>query len=271
MRQLTPSDSDPKGKIMRRLQCALLVAAIATGFASVAAAADMPIKASPLWSAPATGPLWEGIYVGVNLGDANARSTWCTDAVIAGNCETGPTDVVTGSPRGLVGGGQFGDRWQWGNVVVGLEGMYDALSITTTGISPVVAGETLATKFTGLYSATGEIGLAFDRLLAYGKGGWAGTELKLQAQSVAAGGSLVAPPAFVDGWTLGGGLEYQLMPHIILGVEYDYYRFNPTNIINVTNSAGALITCAFCNFGSSTHLQTILGRISFQAGPAPAF
>ena len=36
------------GLIMRRLQCALLAAAAAIGFASIASAADMPVKARPM-------------------------------------------------------------------------------------------------------------------------------------------------------------------------------------------------------------------------------
>src|ERR1700739_1872568 len=130
-RRLTPSNSCPQGKIMRRLQCALFAALAVISSASIASGADMPTKAPPVWAAPTTGPLWEGIYVGANVGDAWSHSTWCTDAT-AINCETAtPADIATGTPRGLVGGGQFGDRWQWGNAVVGLEGVLDGLWVST--------------------------------------------------------------------------------------------------------------------------------------------
>jgi hypothetical protein len=33
---------------------------------------------------------------------------------------------------------------------------------------------------------------------------------------------------------------------------------------------GCAIVCEFCNFGQ-TNIQTIMGRISLQAGPPPAF
>jgi outer membrane immunogenic protein len=268
IRRLTPSNSHPQGEIMRRLQCALFATLAVIGCASIASAADMPVKAPPIWAAPATGPLWEGIYVGVNGGEAWGRSSWCTDNLVT-NCAAGPaTDVSRSSANGIVGGAQFGDRWQTGNIVYGLEGMLDGMNISKTIADPLFAGQTLTTKFTGVMSATGQAGLAFDRFLAYGKGGWALTELKLQAGDPA---GTVTGTKYADGWTVGGGLEYQVMPHIILGVEYDYYRFTPGNITNLTNSAGTTVSCAFCNFGSSTNLQTVLARLSIQAGPAPAF
>jgi outer membrane immunogenic protein len=268
-RRLTPSNSYPQGKIMRRIQCALLAALAVIGCGSIASAADMPVKAPPLWAAPATGPLWEGIYVGVNGGEAWGRSSWCTDNIVT-NCAAGPaTDVMHASANGAVGGAQFGDRWQTGNIVYGFEGMLDGMNISKTNADPLFAAQTLTTKFTGVMSATGQAGLAFDRLLMYGKSGWAMTELKLKAND--AGATLTGPTKYADGWTVGGGLEYQVMPHIIVGVEYDYYRFSPGNITNVTNAAGTTISCAFCNFGSSTNLQTVLARLSIQAGPAPTF
>jgi outer membrane immunogenic protein len=268
IRRLTPSNSHPQGEIMRRLQCALFATLAVIGCASIASAADMPVKAPPLWAAPATGPLWEGIYVGVNGGDAWGHTTWCTDNIVT-NCAVGPgTDKTHASASGIVGGAQFGDRWQTGNVVYGLEGMLDGMNISKTVADPLIVGQSLTTKFTGVMSATGQVGLAFDRFLAYGKGGWALTELKLQAGDPA---GTVTGTKYADGWTVGGGLEYQVMPHIIVGVEYDYYRFTPGNMTNLTNSAGATIPCAFCNFGSSTNLQTVLARISLQAGPVPTF
>jgi len=253
---------------MRRLQCALFVAVAAIGSASIASAADLPVKAPPVFAAPVTGPLWEGLYIGANVGDTWSHSSWCTDAQTVNCGSAHPTDTITGTPRGLVGGGQFGDRWQWGNVVVGLEGMIDGLTMSTTQAGPPgFAGQTLTTKFSGLSSATAQVGLAFDRFLAYGKGGWALTDEKLAVTTPA--GNLIATE-YVAGWTAGGGLEYQLMPHLIVGVEYDYYRFTPNQLTNITSGAGNVIGCGACNFGSSTNMQTLLGRISFQAGPMPS-
>lgn len=234
-----------------------------------AVAADLPVKmSSPVAVPPETGPLWEGIYVGANVGEDWGRSSWCTDENVVNCGAAAPTGIAHASPAGIVGGAQFGDRWQWGNVVVGLEGMLDGLNISTTQADPAITRQTLTTKFSGLTSATGQVGLAFDRLLAYGKGGWALTDLKLEANDP--GVSTLDASEFASGWTIGGGLEYQVVPHLIVGIEYDYYRFAPKNITGLTDSAGVTVPCSFCNFGSSTTMQTLLARISLQAGPMPA-
>jgi len=235
--------------------------------AGIANAADLPVKAYSPVPPPVTGPLWEGIYMGGNIGNAWGKASWCTEEN-AFSCEVaGPHDVTSASPNGLVGGGQFGDRWQFGNVVFGLEGLYDGLNVTTTKPGFGAVGETLRTKFTGLFSATGQLGLAVDRLLFYGKGGWASTDLKLQVNEP---GAVLNGSNWIDGWTVGGGIEYQIVPHLIVGVEYDYYKFAPGNLTNISDSTGTAIACSFCNFGSSVTLQTVMARLSYQAGPPPA-
>src|SRR5450755_623710 len=53
------------GLFMRRFGCAAFAAIALIGFASIASAADMPIKAPPVVAAPFS---WTGPYVGVNVG-----------------------------------------------------------------------------------------------------------------------------------------------------------------------------------------------------------
>jgi outer membrane immunogenic protein len=261
--------TEKSGVTMRRILLgALFVSAITAGALHSAAAADLPVKAAGVVLPPITGPLWEGIYVGGNIGGAWTNTTWCTDAIVT-SCGTGaPIDVISQSPKGLIGGGQFGDRWQWGNVVAGLEATLDGVDASVTSADPVFPSTTRTTRFTGLYTFTGQAGWAFDRLLVYGKGGWASTRLSFQANTGVAGPNLTASN-FTDGWTAGAGVEYQVIPHLIVGVEYDYYRFDAKNLGGVVNSAGVTIPCAFCNFGSSTTMQTVLARISIQSGPIP--
>jgi outer membrane immunogenic protein len=235
---------------------------------SIANAADMPVKSSPaVASTLEPGPLWEGIYMGANIGGAWGKSDWCTDTTVI-TCETGaPTSVAKMSPSGLLGGGQFGDRWQWGNVVFGLEGMIDA-SAFGQSVKDSVNGAA-KTSFDGIMSVTGSLGYAVDRVHVYGKGGWALTDLKLEAAPPGTANA-ISSNEYTPGWTAGAGIEYMLIPHLIVGVEYDYYRFQPGNIINVTNLSGTSVPCAFCNFGN-TSVQTVMGRLSIQAGPPPSW
>lgn len=235
-----------------------------------AVAADLPLKAPPPPPPPAWS--WTGFYLGGNIGGAWGQSSWCTDATFTNCAGAAPFDIISQSPTGLVGGGQFGFRWQFdNNIVVGVEGMFDKLYVSTTSPSCLSvgagcgghfdAGRTRTTTFNDLTSATGQIGYAWDRALLFVKGGWAGTQLGLDALNT--GGADLNAAEVADGWTVGVGLDYMLLPMASIGVQYNYYQFNPGNIVNVKNSGGVLISCAFCNFGN-TSVQTVTATLNFK-------
>jgi outer membrane immunogenic protein len=246
-----------------------MVAAVAP--LNSADAADMAVKA-PTTFGPAPIPLWDGLYIGANIGDARSSTSWCTDATVLTGCGGGaPTDQVSMKASGLVAGGQVGYRLMFGNFMIGPEAMLDGLQIHSTvadtAILPGFPGRNRTTTFSGIQSVTANAGFAFDRFLAYGKGGWALTHVSFDAVDTAAGGFDLKGNEYVQGWTAGGGLEYTLPAGgWSIGVEYDYYRFNPGNMINLTNSGGVGIACGFCNFGGQTNVQTILARLNLRIG-----
>jgi outer membrane immunogenic protein len=246
---------------------ALSIVAAATPL-SFADAADMAVKA-PLTAGPAPIGLWDGLFIGGNVGGAWSRTSWCTDATVLGGCGAPPADQVSMKATGAVGGGQVGYRFMFGNFMIGPEAMLDAMTLysTITDTNPAVgAGRTRTTTFSGISSVTGDAGFAFDRFLAYGKGGWAITHVSFDASSAADGD--LKGNEFVQGWTAGGGLEYTLPSGWSIGVEYDYYRFNPGNMINMVNNNGGL-PCGICNFGNQTNVQTIMARLNVRVGAMP--
>lgn len=244
---------------MKKVVFAATIAAFA---AAPAFAADMAVKAPPISSSVA--PTWTGFYFGGNLGGAWAHTNWCTDATIT-SCFTAPFDVISESGSSVVGGGQIGYRWQSSNYVLGIEAMFDGLNINKLQSDPnVAAGRTRTTTFNDLASVTGQIGYAWANLLAYAKGGWAWTRISLDANNTNPGGLDLHATESVSGWTIAGGLEYLVSQHLSFGIEYGYYGFKPGNITNLTNSGGVLIGCAFCNFGTSTNVQTVTGRMNFK-------
>ena len=225
-------------------------------------AADMATKAPegpvPMWG-------WTEFYFGLNIGWGGATTSWCTEA--EGVACPGP-DTFSGNPSSVVEGGQFGMRWQMPNtpLVLGTEIMFDGFDASTTAngvLSPTT--QTRYTEFNNLASATGSVGLALGRVLAYGKGGWAATELHPDAADNVAGSDL-STWQWVNGWTAGGGLEYQLFTHFSIAVEYDYYQFNVSNMSAGPNSLGTVIACPFCDFGK-TSIQTVSGRINIKLWP----
>lgn len=236
----------------------LLLAAPLSG----ANAADLPVKA-PMMAPPAPGPLWSGFFIGGNVGAAQSHTTWCTDVDIANCGAPTPFDVIRQKTTGAVGGGQVGYRFQFGNFVFGPEAMLDGMVNHTTTPDPLVAGATRTTTIKGLSSVTGDVGLAFDRILVYGKGGWAMTSLQFDANNTIAGVDTKGAE-YATGWTAGGGLEYMLTSGWSVGVEYNYYQFDPKNILNAPNSVGP---CSFCNFGHNTNVQTVTARLNVRVGP----
>jgi outer membrane immunogenic protein len=254
------------------------LAVIGALIAGPAMAADlgMPLKAPPAPVAPAFN--WTGFYIGGNAGGAWSNTQWCTDATF-GNClSAAPFDLVNQSASGFVGGGQVGFRWQSStNFVIGVEGMIDYLNISETSASclsnPVpcggfppgsLPGRTRSTTFNDLDSVTGQIGYAWNQWLLYGKGGWAWSQLKLDANNTNPGGFDLSASENINGATGGVGIEYAITQNLSVGVEYDYYGFsNPGNIVNVANSGGVVVPCAFCNF-SDTHIQTVTARLNWR-------
>jgi outer membrane immunogenic protein len=155
-----------------------------------------------------------------------------------------------------------------GNFVIGAEYLLDGIAINQTSASSFApATNTRYSAFNNLQSLTGQAGLAFDRTLFYGKGGWALTRVNYDAQNTVTGLDVSTPQwKWVDGWTAGAGLEYMLWTHVSIGVEYDYYRFNIGNYTNLLSNAGGVVACAFCNFGRSD-VQTITARLNVKLWP----
>jgi opacity protein-like surface antigen len=236
---------------------------LAGALSSPLMAADMPVKAPegpvPMWG-------WTEFYFGLNIGWASPTTSWCTEA--EGTACPGPDNFSSGRPVGVVEGGQFGMRWQMPNspLVLGVEAMYDGLDISTSAagaLAPTTQARSI--EFNNLSSATGSVGLAMGRLLAYGKGGWAITELHPDAIDGVTGADL-STWQWVNGWTAGAGLEYMLFTHFSIGLEYNYYQFDVSNMSAGPNSLGANIACPFCDFGK-TSIQTVSGRINIKLWP----
>jgi len=231
--QLTPSNSYPKGEIMRRLQCALFAAVAVIGTASIAAAADLPVK-SPAF-APAPVPYnWTGIYIGFQGGGSafgRASETY-------GDPPAGPP-VFVGNQNYNIGGpaagGVIGADFQTGRTVFGVEGDFNWANINGTsgvvndlGALPGLA-DTFLTRIDSYSSVKGRVGYAFgsyDQTLLYFDGGgvWARVTDKytnpggLTSPNTAIAATTNTASASETGWTVGVGVEYAL-----------YWGAHPTN------------------------------------------
>jgi outer membrane immunogenic protein len=110
---------------MRRFHCAALAAVAVFGFASVASAADMPVKATPL-SPPVYS--WTGFYIGGHIG-----ADWGRDkATVIDNNPVDVTAPFSQNATGIFGGGQFGYNWQQNNIVFGVEADFGGLGLNSS-------------------------------------------------------------------------------------------------------------------------------------------
>jgi outer membrane immunogenic protein len=190
--------------------------ALATG----AQAADL--GARPLTKAPPA-PLpapwtWTGFYVGGNIGGAEAHSSITNDPATSFPWLVGDTSANRG---GVIGGLQAGFNYQITNVVAGVEADIDWASLNSSVVAPsrAVGGDTYNTKIDTVATVRGRLGIAFDRLLLYGTGGWAFAKVKDQLVDTVFPFT-ATPSSSVNGWTAGGGIEYAFADHWTAKAEY---------------------------------------------------
>jgi outer membrane immunogenic protein len=240
---------------MRSKIVSLLAVAVSLGFTQAASAADMPVKA-PVQAAPVAPPVynWSGVYVGIHGGFGWGRES-DTDNIAVGL----PTGSGTSfNPSGGIFGGQLGYRWQWNQLVLGVEGT-GAWANLTQDVLKGSATEFATLKIKSLYTVTGQAGWAMNQWLFYVKGGWAGahSEQDLNFPGVATASNSQSN----SGWTVGGGIDYAVWQNLILGVEYDHFDLGYSNFTTPVSNGGA----PFAVFNSSRlTADQIVGRISYK-------
>jgi len=193
----------------------LLVTAslIALGAAAPAVAADL--AARPYTKAPpmvATIYDWSGFYIGINGGGGSAHTTW--DFIGTG------TEGSHNATGGTIGG-QIGYRWQSGQWVFGLEGQGNWADFSGDNIS-VLFPDRNRTRVDAFGLITGQVGYAWNNVLAYVKGGAAVVGDKYDVYSTATGALLASTSQTRWGATVGAGLEFAFAPNWSVGVEYNH-------------------------------------------------
>jgi outer membrane immunogenic protein len=216
--------------LMRRFRCAALAAVAVASFASLASAADMPMKAAPM-VAPAFS--WTGFYLGgdVGYGWGTSKGQGLNAAGAAG---TGPAynfDVTGG-----LGGGFLGYNYQINQFVVGVEADWQGAdlkgnsppTLSTSGSGPY----TVSTKVTSDGSLRARLGFAADHWLVFATGG------RAWGSASTSYGFTGAPIPFYtnsfhgDGWTGGVGAEYAITNNWLARLEYRYTDLGSHTFVN---------------------------------------
>jgi outer membrane immunogenic protein len=207
---------------------------------------------------------WTGFYIGGKLGGAWSDVTWTQDASLFN-----PLDLntpISFSPNGFAGGIIGGGNLQVGHWIFGMELAYIGANLTQTATSPFLpATDTFTTQIDWLGTVEGRIGFQFANYLVFAKGGWAGTNASLKAVSTVNGTS--SSSEFVDGWSIGGGVDMLCWSNIVLGLEYSHINLD----LNSGNS------CPFCvagiviatpqALGGTANMDSVMLRASYLFAP----
>ena len=207
-------------------------------------AAEMPIKAAP---AAAIYYDWSGVYIGASIG-----SVWTNvDRFYPNLPQVGlPPTTFTSRSSDVLYDIHAGAQWQWGWLIFGVEASYNAgfkEMQSTVSLSPPEPFTHLSAynKITNLFTVGPRLGVAWDRWMIYGTGGYAAASIHGQYSCSDSGvqvlpgpgacGAVFGPLAafnfgghtWNDGWFAGGGFEYMAykgaLVDVILGAEYQHF------------------------------------------------
>jgi outer membrane immunogenic protein len=238
---------------MNRLFIAGIAAAAFCGVPALAA--DMVVKA-PKAPTPVLG--WTGCYLGGEVGYAGGRSHHDFS-------NGAPSD--NSDPRGGLGGGLVGCNYQMSNVVLGIEGDYEAANLTGSFINQTGATSSGSTNMTSDGSVRGRLGVVvWDRSLLYVTGGWAFAHYNIMGGPGFGFGVPVPCCGYSsnpDGWTAGVGWEYAFAPDWTARVEYRHADYGtssgglpptfPTVIMTVRNTTDAVRLAVTYKFSAFLH------------------
>jgi outer membrane immunogenic protein len=227
---------------MKKLVLAASFVVFGSAAASAADLAPRYYKAPP---PPMVSPMydWSGFYAGINGGWGTSHNCW-TRTATAGAAILPVSEGCHDASGGTVGG-QIGYRWQAGPWVFGLEAQGNWADFSGSNTSLLFGGlATNRTKIDAFGLFTGQVGYAWNNVLAYVKGGAAVTDNRFDGLSTI--GGFVTDSAGSNtkwGGTVGAGIEYGFAPNWSAAVEYDHlfmgsdnYAFNTAGLVTRNES-----------------------------------
>jgi outer membrane immunogenic protein len=228
------------------LMSATAVAALVAG---PAIAADIPLKG------PRAAPefySWTGLYIGTHKGIAWADVDWANVTL------TG--EPVSTSNSSWLAGGQVGFNYQIGSIVFGVEGTIAATDLSGSFRSKVNPVVTYTSEIDRIATATGRLGVAWDRSLIYVKGGGAWANLTTSGRNPG------LPDAFSiestrSGWVVGGGVEFLVTNNFVFGFEYNHIDLGTHN-----RSGTTTLGIPFTISNIDTTIDTAVMRASWKFG-----
>jgi outer membrane immunogenic protein len=212
---------------------------------------------------------WSGFYVGANGGwgwDAKTQDILVTSTPAFGGY---PATTAGTSAKGGFGGVTAGYNWQLNAFVVGVEGDFDVAGIQDKFNGRVinVFGDQLTAEksLKDVSTIRGRLGYAFDKALVYGTGGVAFGQVH-DRLSLAIAPTFPVADVNKDGWqtgyTVGGGVEYMILPHVSVKAEYQYVNLGSTTTLSGTPTVPP-IGIAFTGNSTDNAFHTVRGGVNW--------
>ena len=248
------------GLIMRRVRFATLTAVAVIGFASVASAADLPIKA-PVYNAPvAVAPSWTGFYVGAHVGYAFANDNYIVDPVLAVSLGISSTNIFAsrGFSGGVLGGYNLLVSRRW---LTGVEADWSWQDIATRfSTSNPGLNASIVAKQKWAASLRGRLGyLVTPGTLVYGTAGWAWSKVDETANLF---GTEASTSGNVNGPQVGAGMEIVVAANWHARLEYLHTFYSAasvdptvTGFSGIKPSVGLARLAAIYQFGPAQNLS----------------
>jgi outer membrane immunogenic protein len=226
---------------MKSIFGAGVAALVIFGTAGSAFSADLPGRP---YEPPQVMPVpvvagWSGAYVGVHIGWGSADKDWA---------QTSPAAFAAGgnsasfTADGIIGGGQIGYNWQMGNWVFGGEVDISGSGMSGDATQSFTPTWRSNTHINWLGTVTGRVGMVWDRVLLYAKGGFAWADEDHFQQFTPAGGVATEVSRINNthtGWIVGAGVEVALWANWTGKIEYNYVDLGTETGLTFTNAAPA--------------------------------
>lgn len=242
-----------------RIATIALAASLLAGTATVGLAADLGGAPPPRYDynyAPAPAPIWQGFYIGGNVGYAWGAGDHDRVSSTDGTFRTGLDN------SGAFGGGQFGYNAQYGNIVAGIEADIQGGDVNSSPLAFTQGGGsgTLSNDINVFGTIRGRLGYAMGPWLLYATGGFAWADVDVKASGVTGAGNAysISDSSFATGYVVGAGVEYALSRNWSIKGEYQYLNLD-AGTIGGTDAAGSAV-----NVRSEPDLHTVRMGLNYR-------
>ena len=221
------------------------------------------VQARDLKEAPGALYNWTSVYVGVHGGYASGDLDWKSNYPLYGSTAERPSGFDVGSG---IWGTQIGYMVQRGNWVFGgelsLSSGFDRDIEQDVDLFGGLNVGTMSARMSYLVMSSSRVGYSWGNVLGYAKVGTAGASITLATDDNVPGDWVSRSRHFYTGWVIGAGVEYQIMPNLLLGVEYNYVTLDGSASTRINNGD---------SFRSRIDLDShsVLARLSYKMD-APA-